>query len=137
MNISGMMNITSAAVATDLYNSNENPLSLKKAIKAYKDEMLTGLTDDEKEEIERLAKEYLKEKPLETQEDKDSFNMYIKSLLKKFGFKGDIDAYAVDIAGGAQDEAENAKNQSAPLSVNEHYERTALGVMSAKNKLLS
>lgn len=128
MEITGIPNV---AVSN---NKKEDPLSLKKAIKAYQDEIITGLTDEEKAEIERQAKEYLNKNPLKTKQDREAFNEFIKSLIKKFGFKGDVDEM---VAGIVNTTADSAKASEQQISVENHFQKETMGVMSAKNKINS
>jgi uncharacterized protein involved in exopolysaccharide biosynthesis len=66
---------------------------LKQAIKDYKDESLTGLTDEERKKIDDEVKAYLKEllkkRPngVLTEEDIAAVRDFIQSLLKKYGAK--------------------------------------------------
>lgn len=125
MKISGISNQIAAG-------ANEGPLSLKKAIKAYKDNILTGLTDEEKEEIERLAREYLKERPTKTNHDREAFNNYVKSLLRKFGYKGDTDEYAAAVVSEISGALEEPTARPREAGARELYEKAAAG--TAKNR---
>lgn len=131
----------SSGVNSYAANNNDDPLSLKVAIKAYKDEWLTGLTDKELEEINKEAEKYLKAFPIKTDADRAAFNTFIKSLLKKYGYKGDIDEYAATLAAGAEICSKNKQtsdnDQAARVNHAELFKRAALGSMSAKNKLFS
>lgn len=113
----------------------EAPLSLNKAIKAYQDERLTGLTDEEREEIERRAKEYLKKNPIRTEQDREVYNQYVKSLLKKFGFKGDMDEYSVSVGDEMQGKSDDSIEQREKMTITEQYQRSALGATGVKNHL--
>jgi hypothetical protein len=61
--------------------------ALKQAIKDYQDEQLTGLTDEEREKIEAEVRAYLEANP----GDIEGAMRLRKSLMKKYGFKGDPD----------------------------------------------
>jgi hypothetical protein len=127
----------------NLYNykmkntSNEdNPLSLKAAIKAYYDEKLTGLTDEEKAKIEEECKAYLEANPIENESDVEAFNRFVESLFRKYGFKGDVrDAAAAFAAGmtGDGDEAgiADSESQAAKAPVN----NAALNKIAAMDKI--
>lgn len=72
--------------------SQTEKLSLKKAIKDYKDTYLSGLTDDEKKEIEaKLAayKEKCVKDGLTGKALQDAIDLYYRSLLKQYGAKFD------------------------------------------------
>lgn len=58
------------------------------AIKAFADEYLTGLTDDERKAIQQEIKAYLNSLPKGTKPNADALRKYINELLKKYGFKG-------------------------------------------------
>ena len=86
---------TAASDKYEKYEKRDDSLSeaLRRAIKGFKDQHLTGLTDDDKEEIKRRAKAWLDANPIETPQQRDAFNNYIRTLLRKFGFKGDFDYF--------------------------------------------
>lgn len=130
MSISGISNSTNVYAV-----KNNDPLSLKKAIKAYQDERLTGLTDEEREEIERRSKEYLEKNPIKTEQDRNAFNEYVKSLLKEFGFKSNIDEFAAAMAGDMQDKHEDSNRQPAQTNIAEHFNMSAMRGQAVKNKL--
>ncbi len=67
---------------------------MSEAIEAYKDEMLTGLTEEERAEINALVKAYMEKHSIKTKADKEALVQYIKGLLKDYGYKGDYDACA-------------------------------------------
>jgi hypothetical protein len=68
---------------------------LKQAIKDYKDENLTGLTDEERKKIDEEVKAYMdelrKERPSGVLNDEDvaSVRKLLHSLLKKYGAKAE------------------------------------------------
>lgn len=137
------MNVSEIS-GTNAYGINKNseePMSLKDAIKAYRDEKLTGLTDEEIEEIEKEARLYLQQFPIKTDADRAAFNTFIKSLLKKFGFKGDIDEYAASIAANAETSGENGQTgtdgQASVAEPAKLFQRESLGSAGIKNKFLS
>lgn len=68
-----------------------NPVCLRTAIKAYKDEKLTGLTDEDREIIEERINLYLKYNPIKTEADLMLFKLFVRNLKREFGFKGEID----------------------------------------------
>ncbi len=96
------MNISKPDLINNYTKNDKDPLSIKVAKKAYMDEKLTGLTDEEKEEIEKRCKAYLKENPINTKEDLQFYLDYIKSLLKEFGFKGDYESFAKAFANSSE-----------------------------------
>lgn len=137
------MNVSEIS-GTNAYGINKNseePMSLKDAIKAYRDEKLTGLTDEEIEEIEKEARLYLQQFPIKTDADRAAFNTFIKSLLKKFGYKGDIDEYAASIAANAEASGENGQagtdGQASVAEPAKLFQRESLGSAGIKNKFLS
>lgn len=76
--------------------SADDALSLEKAVKAYRNEYLTGqkeLTDEQKDEIKCRIEKYLEKYKLDTKEDKDAFNAYVKSVFKSMGFHGYVEDY--------------------------------------------
>ena len=85
------------------FDTDSGSQSLSAAIKAFWDEILTGLTDEERAEIEKLCKEYLDKNPLKNAEDVAAFNMFVESLLKKYGFKGDTDGLSVGLSSEIED----------------------------------
>lgn len=101
------------------YGKNNDSINtkLKEAIKAYRDEYLTGLTDEEREEIEKLAKAYLEKHPIRTEGDRAAFDDYIKSLLKQFGYKGDVLECSASIIEGIQCKREDLNNQAYDINI--------------------
>lgn len=85
---------------------------LTQAIKDYKDEYLTGLTDKEREEINKRIKEYLGSIPEGQKVSYEELRSLVASLLSKYGYKGDIDAMAKTLIG----DVENELKQEAPTS---------------------
>ena len=84
------------------------------AIKAYKDELLTGLTDEEREEIEKKISEYVKALPENVPIDRQNLNSFIKGLLLQYGFKGDCDEYAAVF--GANVTKESVQNHASSIT---------------------
>lgn len=82
---------------------------LKKAIKDYQDEMLTGLTEEERAEIDAKVAAYRKkceEAGMDSKAVRSAVNDYYKSLLKEYGAKFDTDF------GGALEGAEGEASAS-------------------------
>ena len=81
------------------------------AIKAFADEYYTGLTDEEREAIQKEIKAYLNSLPKGAKPNADALRKYINELLKKYGFKGCFDDMANALMAEAQSDAdkENAK----------------------------
>ena len=81
------------------------------AIKAFADEYFTGLTDEERQAIQREIKAYLNSLPKGTKPNAEALRKYINELLKKYGFKGCFDDMANALMAEAQSDAdkENAK----------------------------
>ena len=75
--------------AVTLETEKKDPLCLKVAIKAYKDKMLTGLTDEDKEEIKKRIQAYLQEHTVETEEEMAAFLAFVKSLYAEVGYPED------------------------------------------------
>lgn len=65
-------------------------LDFKQAIEDYADEILTGLTKEERAAIDAIMKKYMEDNP----GDVEGYKNLYKALLKKFGFKGETDEYA-------------------------------------------
>ena len=112
----------------------ENAPSLQKAVKAYRDEYLTGLTDDEKAEIEKRTTEFIKDfvskHPINDKNDRkalvDAVNAFVSSLLRKFGYKGDINECASGMAVGILSKTDKANDgTSVPNSVSAKLNATA------------
>ena len=87
MNISNLDLSSSSAYPTQEAKGN----LMTKAIKDYKDQFLTGLTDDEREKIKQKIREYIESIPKGQKLDLAALNALVSSLLKQFGFKGNID----------------------------------------------
>ena len=87
---------------------------MAEAIKAYKDECLTGLTEEELKAIRKEIKDYLDSLPKGTKPDANALRKFINSLLKKYGFKGRFDdtenALMAKIIHGQDDLTERAQN---------------------------
>lgn len=81
------------------------------AIKAFEDEYYTGLTDEEREAIQKEIKAYLNSLPKGAKPNADALHNYINELLKKYGFKGCFDDMANALMAEAQADSdkENAK----------------------------
>jgi len=75
--------------AVTLETEKKDPLCLKVAIKAYKDKMLTGLTDEDKEEIKKRIQAYLQEHTVETEEEMAAFLAFVKALYAEVGYPED------------------------------------------------
>lgn len=108
-----------------------NVLCLKKEIKAYKDKTLTGITDEERAEIEARIKEYLEENPIKTQEDRDAFERFVNELFSHFGFKGEIDSFLFG-AGEAEKPSQVEESQQSSTYL---FQRETLSAMALRNKL--
>lgn len=87
---------------------------MAEAIKAYKDECLTGLTEKELKAIRKEIKDYLDSLPKGTKPDANALRKFINSLLKKYGFKGRFDdtenALMAEIEHGQDAPTERAQN---------------------------
>lgn len=104
-------------IAQPVSNSYSKPAAksenmMTEAIKAYRDEYLTGLTDEEKEEIDKKVKAYLKEKPVKNNADRESLKMYIRSLLMECGFKGKCEDSIAAIMTECLENGEQAKGDN-------------------------
>lgn len=90
--------------------------SFKGIKKDYYDEYLTGLTEDEKKEIQKRVEAYIKDKKLDlnNKADLDNLKNYIESLLKEFGYKGDIEEMADSVAFNAIFDKETNTEVDAP-----------------------
>lgn len=121
------MNVKISNSSNSIYNSSvastTSPKTSQKAdtenimavaIKAYKDELLTGLTDEEREEIEKKISEYVKALPENVPIDRQNLNSFIKGLLLQYGFKGDCDEYAAVF--GANVTKESAQNHASSIT---------------------
>lgn len=109
MNVSNppIMELPSASSAAKSKNN-----KLTTAIKAYKDEYFTGLTDEEREEIKKKLKAYLLEHPIKNDADRNLYTQYYKNLLKEYGYKGNPDELIADLTGEIQSEAADASAAS-------------------------
>ena len=63
------------------------------AIQNYKDECMTGLTEEERKKIQQEIKAYLDAVPEGQKVDFAKLKDFIAKLLHEYGFKGDIDDY--------------------------------------------
>lgn len=79
--------------------SNKKGNIMSKAIQDYKDEMLTGLTEDERKLIETEIRTYLKENKEKGKIDKKALDNLIKDLLRKYGFKGNREEFEGAVIG--------------------------------------
>ena len=80
---------------------------LTTAIKAYKDEFFTGLTDEEREQIKKDLKAYLDKYPIKNEADRKRYNDYFKSLLKKYGYKGNPEELLASLTDELKNESNN------------------------------
>ena len=100
---------------------------MSEAIEAYKDEMLTGLTEEERAAINALVKAYMEKHPIKTKADKEALVQYIKGLLKDYGYKGDYDACALALGMGAIKEKEEEIGEAQTAYAKEN--RTMLATL--------
>lgn len=84
---------------------------LTKAIKDYKDEYLTGLTDDEREKINQAVRDFLSKVKKGEKVDIAALNQLVASLLKQYGFKGDIDDMTLELIGAIEKEYKEAADR--------------------------
>lgn len=139
------MGIDMNMIAQIVENSNKvlnAPKGVKDAKKDYYDEYLTGLTDDEKKEIEEKVAAYLKNKKLDVnnKNDMDNLKDYIAGLLKQYGFKGDIEEMADGMAFKAiLDKESNPREEvRTNFSINEIKEayQNALNINKFSNQFV-
>ena len=64
----------------------------EEALKAFEDEYYTGLTDEEKKQIQEQIAKYVEAH--DGNVDAENLATFVAGLLKKFGYKGDIDEMA-------------------------------------------
>lgn len=112
----------------DTRESHLSTSAFHKAIKGYKDEYYTGLTDEEREEILKQQKAYLEDHPLKTPADIEKFNNFTKSLLKKYGYKGDYNEFLI-----TTEVSSDASNLS---DIQFAYEQTISSATASKERLI-
>ena len=100
-----------AANREALQESEYAPVDFKQAIKDYWDEMVTGLTEEEIKIIDAEVAMYLRDNPGDT----EGALALKKALMKKFGFKGDLEGITVDVFMGALD-VEGTEQQTADVN---------------------
>ena len=71
------------------------------AIQNYKDECMTGLTEEERKKIQQEIKAYLDAVPEGQKVDFAKLKDFIAKLLHEYGFKGDIDDLCMSLIGDA------------------------------------
>jgi hypothetical protein len=116
----------------------EPTIDMNKEVEDYKSIVLTGMSKEEWEEVQRLIRKYLHENKIETDADQAAFEQFVKSLLKRYGFKGDMDevmADVVDSAGNAPLKSEN-ETVKQPQSNHPEYNKNA-PIQSRKETLKS
>lgn len=111
----------------DTRESHLSTSAFHKAIKGYKDEYYTGLTDEEREEIIKQQKAYLEDHPLKTPADIEKFNNFTKSLLKKYGYKGDYNEFLIT--------TEVPSDASKLSDIQFAYEQTISSATASKERL--
>lgn len=131
------MDFSKVSATANYYGATSKTSLLAKAVKAYQDEKLTGLTDDERDEIKKRVDKYLKEHPIQTKQDHDALCNYVKSLMKKFGFKGDLDEGAAAILGEILDKQATSGEQPAEICVAQYngVDGSVYRQMAVENKL--
>ena len=114
-----------------------NPLT--QAIKDYKDEYLTGLTDDEREQIRKEIKAYLDSIPKGQKADPNKLKDLVADLLKQYGFKGDIDDMGQTLIGDVEKELqeESASSQDAAIAYNKLTAAGTTRALTPNQPLLS
>ncbi len=88
---------------------------LTEAIKAYKDEYLTGLTDEERAIIEKEIKNYLKSLPKGQKVDAEALNQFVIKLLRQYGFKGDLHEMGATLLGEVKDESSDKSSDESSI----------------------
>ena len=89
----------------------------EQAIKDYADEYLTGLTDEEREKIQKAIKAYLDSIPKGGKVDPNKLNGIVADLLKQYGFKGNIEDMTQTIIGEAQSQLERDSSTSEDAAI--------------------
>ena len=103
-----------------IYSSLNKSISkgvFEQAIKDYADEYLTGLTDEEREKIQKAIKAYLDSIPKGGKVDPNKLNDIVADLLKQYGFKGNIEDMAQMIIGEAETQLERDSSTSEDAAV--------------------
>ena len=119
--LSSKMNFLVSSIE-DLENKNNvDASSFKNAIKAYEDEYITGLTDEEREKIKEEIARYKKENKLDSKEDYEALNKFVEGLLKRYGFKGDIEEAAMSFVNSSNASDINASETSGENKIVEIY----------------
>ncbi|MCL2702496.1 MAG: hypothetical protein FWE91_02665 [Defluviitaleaceae bacterium] len=131
------MNVSQYTGYVPGYKEDYNPLCMKTAIKGWKDKLITGLNDEDKKKIDDEIKAYLDAKPIETQSDIDAFHAFVKSLIKKFGFKGNVDDFLASIAGRTAVSINNDNNRAERTDLSEFRNLSALGSMGIMSKVMN
>ncbi|MBP3888963.1 MAG: hypothetical protein J6F30_15165 [Cellulosilyticum sp.] len=87
------------------------------AIKSYADECLTGLTDEEREAIQKKIKAYIDSIPEGQKVNREALSDFVAKLLKQYGFKGDIDDMAQTLMGEAESDLSKESSTSSDAQV--------------------
>lgn len=98
---------------------------MTKAIKNYRDEYLTGLTDEERKEIKKEIKAYLESIPEGGKVDSKKLNDIVMKLLKTYGFKGNMEDMAQIIIGEVVLQLHEESNVSKDAAI--AYEKLTAG----------
>jgi hypothetical protein len=78
----------------------------------------------------------LENNPIETQEDMDALRAFIKTLLKKFGFKGNVDDFISAAMSNAFEKKNVEDNRIERLAISEYGELTSLGAIGIMSKIV-
>ena len=120
MNIENLCPIGLSSCSTQ--QNSENLMT--KAIKDFKDQFLTGLTDDEREEIKQKIREYIASIPKGQKVDLAALNALVASLLHQFGFKGNVDDMIQSLISETSNEL---KTEPASSDATTAYKRLSFG----------
>ncbi len=138
------MKITDMSLINDSASETKKLGKMEQAIKDYKDEYLTGLTDEEREKIKEEIQKALEEaKRKSGKEDArltvQQLSNLITSLLKKYGYKGDIEAYAKQLLSEMTGEENNLtqQNESTLPSAEIAYSKSNHSCLYQKELILS
>lgn len=112
-------------VSEDEMQKKEEKQTFSEAIKAYKDEKLSGLTDEEREKIDEELRKYVNSEGATA----EGFQALAKSLLKKYGYKGDIEEAVAGVM------SELGKAEDGEISEIQHaYQKGYMASLSSKER---
>lgn len=102
----------------ELPATEDEAIDFSQAVRDYKSEYLTGMTEEEWDEFYAKCKEYLDKNPINNEADAATFTSFMKSLLQDYGFKGDINEvcgiFGIDSSTTASSEQIDASTEMKP-----------------------